>query len=341
MTHLFSRGTFFIAGYVTTNRNSEENGWLGLARARGTAPSGRPRQCLARWTLYALLGVAWAANGVATSSELPPLVQPPTQDHYVGKVVWADLITPDLESAKRFYAALFGWTFRDVVAGDKKFVVALLDGSPVAGLVQQPLPTDDRRRPAWLTFIAVRDVDDADRTALAHGGKVLSPPHDYPERGRQAILADPQGAVFAVLQSGSGDPPDVLVPPGDWIWSSLITPDPNAGAAFYQTLFGYEVFELPSDDGREHLLLAADGYARATANSPPANAPNLHSHWLNFVRVVNAGDASRKAVALGGRVLVEPHPDRHGEMVAVIADPSGAPFGLLEWSDSESKAVGK
>jgi uncharacterized protein len=333
MTHL-SRGPFFLAGHSV-----KENSWLGPIR--GTTSCARPRQSLTRWTLGALLGVAWAASGVATSSELPPLVQPPTHDHYVGKVVWADLITPDLETAKRFYAGLFGWTFRDVVAGDKEFVVALLEGRPVAGLVQRPVPTGESKQPAWLTFIAVRDAGEADRTALAHGGKVLSPPRDYPQRGRQAILADPQGAVFAVLQSVSGDPPDVLAPPGGWIWSSLITLDPNTGAAFYQALFGYEVFELPSDDGREHLLLAADGYARATANSPPANAPNLHSHWLNFVRVVNAVDASRKAVALGGRVLVEPHPDRHGEMVAVVADPSGAPLGLLEWSDSDSKEVGQ
>ncbi len=286
-----------------------------------------------------LLGTLLAASGVARASGLPPLVQPPTSDRHVGKVVWADLVTPDLESAKHFYGGLFGWTFRDTTAGDKEFAVALLEGQPVAGLVQRSLPSGEHKQPAWLTFIAVRDTGEADRTALAHGGKVLSPPRDYPERGRQAILADPQGAVFAVLQSSSGDPPDVLAPIGGWIWSSLITTDPNTGAAFYQALFGYEVFELPSEDGRDHLLLAADGYARATANSPPLTAPNLHSHWLNFVRVANAAESSRKAVALGGRVLVQPHLDRHGEMVAVIADPSGAPFGLLEWSDTETREV--
>ena len=218
-------------------------------------------------------------------------------------------------------------------------MVALLDGQPVAGLFQRPVPSGEHKQPAWLTFIAVRDAGEADQTAVAHGGKVLAPPRDYPERGRQAILADPQGAVFAVLQSSSGDPADVLPPMGGWIWSSLITTDPNAGAGFYQALFGYEVFELPSEDGREHLLLASDGYARATANSPPVTAPNLPSHWVNFVRVANVAEASRKAVALGGRVLVQPHLDRHGEMVAVMADPSGAPVGLLEWSDTETKRV--
>ena len=290
-------------------------------------------------TWWIVFGVLCAASAAAASPGLPPLVQPPTADHRVGKVIWADLVTPDLEGAKRFYAGLFGWTFRDATAGDKEFAVALLAGQPVAGLVQRSVPSGEHKQPAWLTFIAVKDTGEADRVAVAHGGKVLSPPRDYPDRGRQAILADPQGAVFSVLQSGSGDQADVLPPVGGWIWSSLITTDPNTGAAFYQALFGYEVFALPSDDGREHLLLAADGYARATANSPAVTAPNVNSHWLNFVRVVSTAEGCKKAVALGGRVLVPPHPDRHGEMVAVVADPSGAPFGLLEWSDAQPKEV--
>jgi uncharacterized protein len=180
-----------------------------------------------------------------------------------------------------------------------------------------------------------------ERQALAHGAKVVSKVRDYPQRGRQEILADPQGAVFAILESTSGDPADLLAEPGDWIWSSLITSDPDAGGAFYQSLFGYEVFDLNAADEREHLLLATDGYARASASPLPVGSGKRHSHWLNFVRVVNARDAAAKAVVLGGRVLIEPHPDRQGGMVAVVADPSGAPFGLLEWSDSESKEVTK
>jgi hypothetical protein len=40
-------------------------------------------------------------------------------------------------------------------------------------------------------------------------------------------------------------------------------------------------------------------------------------------------------------MLVEPHDDRHGGKSAVVADPAGAPIGLMEWSDSESKAEPK
>jgi predicted enzyme related to lactoylglutathione lyase len=117
--------------------------------------------------------------------------------------------------------------------------------------------------------------------------------------------------------------------------------DAGAAAAFYQELFGYDVFELPSDDDSEHLILSTDDYARASANSLPSGSTRRHPHWLNFVRVDHAADMAAKVTAMGGRVLVEPRVDRHGGMIAVVADPAGAPFGLMEWSDSDTKAEPK
>jgi len=291
--------------------------------------------------LAVLLGVAGAAPVMASPSELPALVEPASQEHHVGKVIFVELVTPDLATAKQFYAGLFGWTFSDVQVGGRQYAEASLDGYPVAGLIQRDIPVGEHRQPAWLTFIAVHDVDAAKQIALQHGAKVLFEPHSIPNRGRQAVFADPQGAIFAVLASSSGDPPDVLAAPGEWIWSSLITSNPDTDAAFYQTLFDYEVFELPADEGAQHLMFASDNYARASANTLPANKPNAHPHWLNFVRVEDTDKMTAKVVALGGRVLVEPRVDRHGGKVAVVADPLGAPFGLLEWPDTESKEVPK
>lgn len=295
---------------------------------------------LARGSLLAaLLSVTATGLALAAAVQLPPLVSPANQEHHVGKVIFAELVTPDLAAAKQFYGGLFGWTFSDVRSGNAEYAAASLDGQLVAGLIHKDLATGEHKKPAWLSFIAVRDVDATRNLAVQHGAKVLFAPHSFPDRGREAVLADPQGAVFAVLASSSGDPPDVLGEPGEWIWSSLITSDPDAGAAFYQTLFDYEVFDLPADEGAEHLLLATDNYARASANSWPANKPNAHPHWLNYVRVEDADKTAAKAVALGGRILVEPRVDRHGGKVAVIADPAGAAFGLLEWPDTQSKEV--
>jgi len=291
--------------------------------------------------LAVLLGVAFAVPAMAAPIQLPAIVEPASQEHHVGKLIFVELVTPDLAAAKQFYAGLFGWTYRDIQAGGTAYAEAFFDGRPVAGLIHKSLPASEHRQPAWLSFFAVRDVDAAKKVILQNGAKVLFEPHSIPGRGREAIFADPQGAVFAVLASSSGDPPDVMAAPGEWIWSSLITRDPDTNAAFYQTLFDYEVFELPASEGHQHLLLASDNHARASVNSLPVNRPNAHPHWLNYVRVEDAVKMTAKVVALGGRVLVEPRIDRHGGKVAVVADPLGAPFGLLEWPDTESKEVPK
>ena len=146
------------------------------------------------------------------------------------------------------------------------------------------------------------------------------------------MLADPQGGVFAVLQSASGDPADVETPTGDFIWSSLLTPDPQGAAAFYGKLFGYTPYPAPDSNGVHHLLVADGNYSRASINPLPPGVPaTARARWLRVVRVDDAAATAGKAAALGGRVLVAPHLDREGATVAVLADPTGAAFGVLEW----------
>jgi len=301
----------------------------------------RVRHFLMQGLLAVFLGVACAVPVMAAPIQLPAIVEPASQEHHVGKLIFVELVTPDLAAAKQFYAGLFGWTFRDIQAGRIEYAEAFLDGRPVAGLIHRKVPAGEHRQPRWLSFFAVGDVDAAKKIALQNGAKVLFEPHSIPDRGREAVFADPQGAVFAVLASSSGDPSDVLVAPGEWIWSSLITGDPDTDAAFYQKLFDYEVFELPASEGAQHLLLSSDNYARASVNTLPANRPNAHPHWLNYVRVEDMVKMTAKVVALGGRVVVAPRIDRQGGKVAVVADLLGACFGLLEWPDTENKEVPK
>jgi uncharacterized protein len=291
--------------------------------------------------LSALLAAGSASGLAAAPPELPPVVQPASGEYHPGKVIWTDLVTPDLAGAKRFYGGLFGWTFDDLRIGDADYAVAMLDGSPVAGVVQRPLHPGEQRQPYWLTFFAVRDARGAARAIQADGGMMLSPLRDHAQRGRQAVFRDPQGAVFAILQSSSGDPPDVLAAPSDWIWSALITRDPDTDAAFYQKVFGYEVFEMPENaegdggDGAEHLVLSSDQFARASVNPFPGRAAGAYPHWIDLVRVGSAADAAARAKQLGGRVLVEPHRGRSGNIVALLADPAGAPFGVMEWTGTQ------
>ena len=301
----------------------------------------RTRVWLLQGAFALFAGAVLSASAVAASIDMPPVTEPQSAEHHVGKVIWADLVTPDLASAERFYGGLFGWTFSNFQAGGTNYAVARLDGRPVGGLFERALSPTEQRQPAWLTFMAVSDIESTRKIALAHGATVLAEPRYLPHRGRQAVLSDPEGAVFAVLASSSGDPPDYMAQPGEWIWSSLLATDPDTDAAFYQELFGYDVFELQSDDGLQHLILSTDDFSRASVNTLPADGARRHPHWINFVRVTDTVSTANTAVTLGGRVLVEPRVDRHGSKVAVIADPSGAPIGLMEWSEAMTSGEAK
>ena len=292
-------------------------------------------------TLATLFVAAASISSFVAAATLTPLVQPASQEHHVGKVVFVELVTPDLAVAKTFYGGLFGWTFRDVAIDGADYAEASLNGQPVAGIVRRNTPSAQLGQPAWLGFLSVEDVDAASKTAIQGGAKLLSAPHTVAGRGREAVLADPQGAVFAILASSHGDSPDLLAASGEWIWSALTTSDPETDAAFYQTLFDYEVFDLPAAAGAQHLMFASGSFARASANTMPEHRPKARPHWLSYVRVDDMDASIAKLGVLGGRVLVEPRVDRHGGRVAVVADPLGAAFGLLEWKAGDSIEVGE
>ena len=302
----------------------------------------RDRSRSGLWQRLAML-LSMAAAGAVTAAplELPALQSGVSGEHHVGKVIWVELITPGLATAESFYGGLFGWTFEDTHAGLSDYAVAAANGRRIGGIVQRPIKPGEHKQSSWLTFLSVKNVDAASVAIRKSGGKVLSQPTTYGGRGTQAVFSDPDGAVFAVLDSSGGDPADFLAEPGEWIWSSVLAKNPDAAAKFYRNIFGYDVFALPSTDGLVHVVLSNEDYARAGVNALPADKMHRRSHWLNFVRVEDTVATVHKAVALGGRVLVEPHVDRHGGKVALLADPAGAPFGILEWTAADSQVEPK
>ncbi len=300
-------------------------------------------RCAARPLLaaFAAMSLGLASAGAQTTVRgLPPLVSPPTAERHVGKVIWHELTTADLAAAKVFYGTLFGWTFEDISGLGTAYAVARKDGQPIAGLVAGPL-TGEHQQPVWLPYFSVRDVDAARQDALSHGARAKTVTKSYAHRGRQTLLADPDGVAFGLMASSSGDPRDELALPGEWIWSSLLARHVEADVAFYQRLFGFEAFELEPSEGAEHAILASEDLARASVNSLLADAQRRQPHWLGFLRVDDVERVARQATILGGRVIVEPRLDRHGSPMAVLQDPSGAPVGIMEWVVGDSPGQAK
>jgi predicted enzyme related to lactoylglutathione lyase len=268
----------------------------------------------------------------AESFEVPALSSPANDTHLVGKLVWLDLETTDLPGAKRFYRALFGWDYRDYHADGVDYTVAVVNGNPVAGLVRRQIVNETERRSAWLPFFSVADVTATFQQALKAHAQVRSEPEQLPLRGRQARLTDPEGAVFALVTSSSGDPSDDPNPRavGTWGSPSLLARDPAGEAVFYQELFSYAVLAEPTDRGFKRIRLSSGLHERANVRQLPRGVDALHPQWISFVRVFSNADTARRAVKLGGHILVAATHATHGATITILDDPTGAAFGVIE-----------
>jgi predicted enzyme related to lactoylglutathione lyase len=269
----------------------------------------------------------------AFGADLPAINTPATTESHPGKFIWADLFTSDPAAAKDFYTGLFGWTAavvdRPTLFGTHHYVVLSVGDRPIAGIVKRNLSSSDEIHGRWVGFISVPDVAQALAAVASGGGKALSGPKDRPARGTQAIFSDPDGATLGLIHSSSGDPGEYLPGIGSWTWAELFARDTGAAGAFYRSVAGYEVIPDTRDGRPNSFVLASGGFSRAALNPLP-DRPKAHPVWLLFVRVASVKDTAEKAVALGGRVLVAPSDTPSEYWRAIIADPTGAPLGIVE-----------
>lgn len=290
--------------------------------------------------ILATLSLTLTGRGIAQETRppvLPPLTTISGSPRLPGKFVWADLVTDDVPAARKFYSQLFGWTFQDL----GNYTIAANDERPLCGMFQRPKPADASAKPRWFGYLSVANVSRAEKAVTKAGGKVLAAPQPMPKRGEQAVFTDPEGAVFGVVKSSAGDPPDFLPEPGDWIWVQLLSRDAKRAAAFYRTVGGYQVVENTGTNRLLDYVLTSKGYARATVRTIPRAAEQVKPTWLPFVRVKRVTESVAQAQQLGGKVLIEPNPERFDSKVAVIADPTGAAIGLLEWPEGLEKGERK
>ncbi len=272
----------------------------------------------------------WASLSLAAEAPaLPPLTTVSGSPRLPGKFVWADLVTDDALAAQKFYTALFGWKFYDYGG----YLIGRNNDRPLCGIFQRPRPVDQSAKPRWLGFLSVPSVSRAQAAVSQAGGRVLAPPQKMPKRGEQAIFADPEGALFGVVKSSAGDPEDFLAEPGDWIWIQLFSRDARQAAEFYRKVGGYTIQENTRPGKLGDYVLTSEGYARATVGTIRTADKSIRPTWLLFVRVGNVGETVAKAKQLGGRSLIEPKPELFEGKLAVVADPTGAAIGLLEWPE--------
>jgi uncharacterized protein len=213
-----------------------------------------------------------------------------------------------------FYCELLGWTLEDDVAH--------LDGRAVAGVGDQP---------EWRTYMRGGGIDGRVTEA---GGRVLG----------ERLFADPAGAVFGVEPDRGAE---LVNAAGGWNWSNLQTPDPQAAAVFYGTVFGWEVSEVfgslmvrlpgyadvletfdPGIRKRHADFGAPEGFSDAVAWIAGSEGP---ARWDVTFNVDDADRIARRAEELGGTVAVAPY-DEGPTRVAALLDPQGAAFTVSQFN---------
>jgi predicted enzyme related to lactoylglutathione lyase len=238
-----------------------------------------------------------------------------------GTFCWADLATPDVESAKAFYGGLFGWEFEHTDSGDAPaYILARRDGARVAALHEAT-----NQPPHWNNYVTVEDADLVAQRAQELGGSVFAGPLDVLPAGRMAAISDPQGAMVIAWKPAGLIGAEVVNEPGAMAWNDLLTNDVDSAREFYIALFGWTVDPVPESSGRYWVIKGREG---SNGGMMPLPAEGMPPFWQPYFAIESLEAAQSKLRDLGGRVLTEPITVPSGAFVAVL-DPHGAAFSLL------------
>jgi predicted enzyme related to lactoylglutathione lyase len=263
---------------------------------------------------------------LASGARSPAAADGPAGGALYGKFVWNDLLTRDLAASRAFYASMFGWTFREQTREGRPYLIAELEGKPVAGLLDvHDLKEAD---PQWVSYVSVPDVDAVAEQVRAGGGKVLVAPRAVKVGGRAAVVADPQGAALGLARLTAGDPADPAEPVvGRFFFAEYLAKDGPQALDFYKKLLGYDAAETDTGDGMHYFVLKHDR-PRAGLFQLPDSVTGVRPNWLPYVRVADPAASADKAKSLGGKVILQPSPERRKGTLAIVTDPGGAALAL-------------
>ncbi|SFT37823.1 hypothetical protein SAMN04487904_101618 [Actinopolyspora lacussalsi subsp. righensis] len=258
---------------------------------------------------------------------------PPKWQLYAGMPCWIELITPDLERACEFYTALFGWRYEQRRASDgSEHLIATHDDFPVASLC---VAGEDVA--GWRLFLATGDCRTACEQAESNGATVTVPPGHLSGIGTKAVLTDPSGVEFGLLEPEDSWQFDVGLP-ATLMWAELLTIKAQTADLFFQELFGYTATQFGTENQLDYsvwYLGEESVMARVSMLRDHING-ETEPHWLIYLGVdsnIGTDETVRRAIAAHGRVRANPYDSSLGRM-AVLRDPTGARFALVDASEA-------
>jgi hypothetical protein len=249
-----------------------------------------------------------------------------------GRFLWHELMSSDTGSTAAFYGKVIGWKAQSW-EGDVAYSMWIAPTGSVGGLMALPAEAAAMGAPpAWLLYIGTPNIDATVADAQRLGARVLKGVTEIPKVGRFAVVADPQGATFAVFTPASamGAPGTPAEPKlGEFAWHELATTDRQRAFGFYREIFGWEKTGA-HDMGPmgEYLLFGQAGKAVGGMYEKPKDV-QAPPHWLCYVRVDDAASVAARVAGAGGRLLHGPALVPGGDWIAQLLDPQGAAIAVV------------
>ncbi|MFK5894333.1 MAG: VOC family protein [Pseudomonadota bacterium] len=259
---------------------------------------------------------------LAENLQLTSITSSPTNVYHPGKFVWHDLLTPDIQASKKFYSALFGWTYEQHGA----YTVIFNKQKKIGGMAEIKIEAKKETQSIWLAYMSITDVDEATKFIKAQGGIIHQGPVNMKNRGRGVLVSDPQGAQLLLLKTSDGDPVDSEAVIGDWLWNEIWTNVPKTTIAFYQQLGKYTLHS----ENNNYQILKSEGKWRAGIRD--IFEDDFKVRWVTSVRVADPEVLLDKVENLGGVVWVRPDDASSNGDTALISDNTGALLMIQRWS---------
>jgi predicted enzyme related to lactoylglutathione lyase len=115
--------------------------------------------------------------------------------------VHLELATDDVEAAKKFYKALFGWKLKDMKGQD--YTMIDVGKGTGGGMTKKQMP---QQPTMWLPYVQVDSVKKTVDKAKAAGASATVEYLSIGDMGAIGVLMDPTGAAFGVWEQGKPAP---------------------------------------------------------------------------------------------------------------------------------------
>lgn len=242
-------------------------------------------------------------------------------------VNWNEVFSPNMDKAKSFYHAVFGWNSDSMPMGEGGDYTFLMKGETAfAGIMDLSNPVMEGVPPHWGIYFHVPNCAATKDRVLELGGELVYGPMDIPDIGTVAGFRDCCGAHFNVHQPAN-EQRDISC--GAINWVEHMGPNREGAVSFYKSLFGWGSMDMPMGEpvGTYSMFTVGEEPVAGCMN---VDGPGMPPNWMIYLHSDNLESTCDQVTANEGKILNPPMDIGQFGRIAIGMDCCGAVFGIHE-----------